>query len=157
MHPTKITALKPCNDCVAASGILLCGCDCRTCGATGSVPRELCPDTHCHGGQVTLHYTLHPGGPERSMTVEHPDCWGTGYADAAVSWDQFLLSLAYGGWAWMFDSPTYSAAPLVLCSATRNNHHLVTSWYGLIPSRHLSSAQFDSTVINPLNLEDYLS
>ena len=157
MHPIKITAVKPCGDCVSASGIMLCGCDCPTCGATGSVRREPCADPACHAGLVTLHYQLHPGADQHAMTVHHDACWGTGYADAAVSWEQFLFALAFAGWSWVFDHPTYSTAPLVLCWASRNGHTLITSWYGTTPSRHLSSAQFDTSIIDPLTLEDYLS
>jgi hypothetical protein len=157
MHTTKITPLKPCTDCVSSTGILICGCDCLTCGATGSLPRTPCGEPTCRDGLVTLHYQLHPGGSEHAMTVHHDLCWGTGYADAAVSWDEFLFALAYRGWSWVFDHPTYSLAPLVVCSASRNGHTLITSWYGITPSRHLSSASFDSDIIDPLILEGLLS
>lgn len=157
MNLTRLTALRACPDCVSRTGMLICGCDCDTCDGTGSVPRTPCPAAGCDGGMITLHYALHPEGPIREMTVHHDLCHGTGYADAALSWDDFLYALAYGGWSWVFDSTTYAEAPLVLCSATRNNHHLITSWYGPSSSRFLSSVQVDSSIINPLTLKEYLS
>lgn len=159
MQPIKISPLIPCRTCVGASGITVHGGDCRTCGATGQIPRPRCT---CIDGKVTTSYVLRRNGPLIHRMIEHTACLGTGFILAADDapdpgvWLRFMQALRLGGWHWSFDVPNYLIEPLVLCYATRGRHRLITTWHATPPHRVLSAARYDETYIDAQILKEIM-